>query len=528
MEALTNVVALVLVNWLPFDPMTRTTVGIVLSQLLHKFTEYITKHGVIHKIWFLRRLFAYNTVKFSSENYQFYNLIDYYHKKFNHIIKDTNIVHVRGNRHLMIDALSQNSIIDVYDGQSYYIQVKKSGENKVDDVMCSSYNIIFSSNQSTIEINKYIEHLAKTISRSVDHEFCLYSINVEKSDKHRKLSWNFGRSVSNKTKKNVLVSDKVQKDFYDDMETFWGQEESYNKRGITFKRGYLIHGTPGSGKSSLISSIINEYELPVFKFDMSVIQENDELNKLNDTIYDYIGMSEKHLLLLEDIDRCRLFDRWNRGSGITMDAVLNMLDGIGGTHGRITIMTANNISELVQVQGLLRPGRIDRIIELSNCEEMQINRIISLNFDKDVDEVKIEGVKTTPANLNKLIQILDDYELVIKYLGKHKNLNDDDLENIDLENKESAIDTKPKMKMNRRGRVIKERKKSDKPRGFDVIERLKRKIKKEEIDLGFSSDKQDIDFQIRSLQFKKMRIELEQRQKIFDEQQTKVDTKKEN
>lgn len=532
MNALSNFITVLVVNLLPFDPSIRMSIGLVLGQLLDKCFEYISKHGHIYNIWFIRRFFSYNTVKFSSENYQFYDLIDYYYKKYNSIIKDANVIHIRGSRHLMIESLSRQSIVDTYENNKIYIQINKIGESKVDDMTVSNHNIIFSSNQPTEKINKYIENLLKIISKSVDHEFTLYNITVEKNDKHRKVSWNHGRSVSNKTIENVIVSEKIQRDFYDDMEIFWTKEDNYNKRGITFKRGYLLHGPPGSGKSSLIASIVNEHQLPVFKFDMSIIEENSELTRLNDTIYDYIGMSERHIALFEDIDRCTLFDRYTRGSAITMDALLNVLDGVNGTHGRITIMTANDISSLKRVQGLLRPGRIDRIIELSMCSNMQIKQILALNFDKDIKDITInKNVELTPASLNKLIQIAEDYDLVIDYLNKHPVVNDDDLENIrDIKEsvaEKSTENKSVKMKMNRRGRMIKERKKSDKPRGFDALERLKKKIKKEEIDLGFASDKQSIDFQIRNLQFKKLQIELDQRQKIFDENLKNNSDKKE-
>jgi AAA+ superfamily predicted ATPase len=427
----------------------------------------------------------------------------------------------------MIEALSQSSIVDVYDGESYYVQIRKTGENKIDDITCGTYDIIFSSNQSTIKINKYIEYLMKSTSKSADHEFTIYNINVEKNEKHRKLSWNHNRSISNKTIKNVIVSEKVQKDFYDDMATFWEREEKYNTRGITFKRGYLIHGPPGSGKSSLISSIINEHELPVFKMDMSIIRENEELNQLNSTIYDYIGMSERHIVLMEDIDRCALFDRYNRDTRVTMDAFLNMLDGIDGTHGRITIMTANEIDSLVCVKGLLRPGRIDRKIELTNCDDLQIRKILALNFDKNIEDVKVDGVKTTPASLNKLIQIIDDFDLIVKYLETYKELDDDELETLDVEKITNSKPTtndappksKPKSRYNRRGRPIRERKKSDKPKGFLVMERLKKKIAKEEMEIAFAVDKHTIDHEIRCLMFKKMQLELNKRQKVFDENQ---------
>jgi SpoVK/Ycf46/Vps4 family AAA+-type ATPase len=509
MNTFTNFVTLVIVNLLPIDTNARMAIGLALGQLLDKTIEYITKNGIINRIWFIRRWFGYNTVRFSSENYQFYNLIDYYYKRYNHIITDANILHARGGRHLVIESLSHHSMIDTFEGERYYTQIRKTGEIKVDDIPNPTYELVFSSNQSTEKINSYIENLMKITSKSVDHEFSLYSINVEKSKEHRKISWEQGRSISNKTIKNVIVSEKIKRDFYDDLESFWKKEDEYNRCGITFKRGYLIHGLPGSGKSSLISSIINEYNLPVFKLDMSIIKENDELARLNNTIYDYIGMSERHLVLMEDIDRCKLFD-YNKYSELTMDAILNMLDGVNGTHGRITIMTANNISQIKVIQGLLRPGRIDRIIELSYCSNIQIKKILALNFNRD-DNFELNDVNITPASLNKLIQILQNFDMVIDYLNKHPNINEDDLENI----REPDKQTYDVNQINIIHRV-RRYKKSNKPRGLPTIEKLEKQINRDEVDLEFAEDKGSLDYRIRELRLAKLKLQLEKKKKIYN------------
>jgi SpoVK/Ycf46/Vps4 family AAA+-type ATPase len=242
---------------------------------------------------------------------------------------------------------------------------------------------------------------------------------------------------------------------------------------------------------------------------MSIIKENDELARLNNTIYDYIGMSERHLVLMEDIDRCKLFD-YNKYSELTMDAILNMLDGVNGTHGRITIMTANNISQIKVIQGLLRPGRIDRIIELSYCSNIQIKKILALNFNRD-DNFELNDVNITPASLNKLIQILQNFDMVIDYLNKHPNINEDDLENI----REPDKQTYDVNQINIIHRV-RRYKKSNKPRGLPTIEKLEKQINRDEVDLEFAEDKGSLDYRIRELRLAKLKLQLEKKKKIYN------------
>ena len=542
--SLINFIVVIIINALPYDSMAKMNLSLVLTQLLEKLFEYLQKNDYLNPT-FIRRLYRYNTVTLPSQHYHFYALVEYYYKKYNPIIKEADSIMRHGERKLMIKTLTQNSIEDQDESRNtIYIQIKKLGEIKEDEVMIGSYQMVLTSTASVDIINQYLSIRLKACSVTNDREFRIYNIDVEKGDKHKKMSWISHLSISNKTEENVIVSSKIKRDFYNDMEKFWNSEESYNKRGITFKRGYLIWGIPGSGKSAIISSIVYKYQLPIFRFDMSIIKENEDLLKLNDSIYDQIGLSERHLVLMEDIDRCDLFCR-RYNSAITMDSLLNMLDGVGGAYARITIMTANDIRDLQNVEGLLRPGRIDRIIELSNCTDDQIRGIIALNFDKKPEEVKIkEGIKINPANLNKIIQILDDFDKVIDCLNT-KEIDEDTLENlyeIKIDSPESPDSKKSskskgvwkngvyqvqpgrrarnKSKNTRGGRrYIPNKKKTDKPHGLTMLENLDKKIEKEEIQLEHDLDNKTIDYKIRVLQLEKLKKERDEKKILFQKKQ---------
>ena len=43
----------------------------------------------------------------------------------------------------------------------------------------------------------------------------------------------------------------------------------YGDRGIPYRRGYLIHGTPGSGKTSLITAMAGELRLNICILNLS-------------------------------------------------------------------------------------------------------------------------------------------------------------------------------------------------------------------------------------------------------------------
>jgi ATP-dependent 26S proteasome regulatory subunit len=182
---------------------------------------------------------------------------------------------------------------------------------------------------------------------------------------------------TNKTLENTIYSDDVIKDVFDDVHQFINNEDWYAKRGIPYKRGYFLHSTPGQGKTSIAKIIANKYNLPIFSMDLSVIDSNSTLNRLITDI-NYFTNNEKYILLMEDIDRNDFFT--GPATNITMDAFLNVIDGIFEPNGRILIMTANDPEKILANTALTRPGRIDVIKELTDCDRKQLEALYKIFY----------------------------------------------------------------------------------------------------------------------------------------------------
>src|SRR6267154_2940693 len=71
----------------------------------------------------------------------------------------------------------------------------------------------------------------------------------------------------------------------------------YADRGIPFRRGYLLHGVPGSGKSSLIHATAGELMLDIYVVSLSSSWISDS------TLTTLMGrVPARCVLLLEDLD----------------------------------------------------------------------------------------------------------------------------------------------------------------------------------------------------------------------------------
>jgi chaperone BCS1 len=148
----------------------------------------------------------------------------------------------------------------------------------------------------------------------------------------------------------------------DDARAFLRLERWYAERGIPYRRGYLLHGAPGSGKTSLVRAVAGELRLPVYQLPLSGAGVDDEAfhRLLN-------GTARRSVVLLEDVDAGVASQTWTVGddrsvdqswSRLTLRGVLGALDGVGAAEGRLLFMTCRDVRVLEPA--LIRPGRIDK------------------------------------------------------------------------------------------------------------------------------------------------------------------------
>ena len=183
---------------------------------------------------------------------------------------------------------------------------------------------------------------------------------------------------SSTTLSNTIVSDEIQSQLLDDVSTFMENEAWYNAKGIPYKRGWLLNGVPGTGKTTIIKAIANSYHLPIFRVDFGLITTDAEFRYIMSSITHYT-QNKPYLLAFEDFDRCDLFkNAYDRKSSLTESCLLNEIDGLTESHGRLLFITVNDMSNLLRKQhaAFLRPGRVDRVVEFKPCKPTQIKRML--------------------------------------------------------------------------------------------------------------------------------------------------------
>ena len=137
--------------------------------------------------------------------------------------------------------------------------------------------------------------------------------------------------------------------------------------------GILLHGPPGTGKSSLAKAIACKFHLPLYQMSLNGLEGN-ALYSLSTKI------QQRSVLLLEDIDRAHIsqgegqFESKEFGKrAIDLASLLNLMDGAAAPQSTVIIMTANDVEKLPPV--LIRPGRIDLRIKMGLATATQVQDI---------------------------------------------------------------------------------------------------------------------------------------------------------
>lgn len=212
--------------------------------------------------------------------------------------------------------------------------------------------------------------------RRCESEKVEQQLRVYASDPNDYTGWSRVPSVRARPASSVVLADGAMEQMVGDARTFFNSGESYQRRGVPHRRGWMLTGPPGNGKSSACMAVATEVGRDLHAINLRGLSSDNDLRKS-------MQNTGNCIVVMEDIDCVGLSrepDAEGKRRGITLSGLLNAIDGVGACEGRLLIMTANTPENLDRA--LVRPGRIDRTWILGNSTEEQIRRMAA-NFDAD-------------------------------------------------------------------------------------------------------------------------------------------------
>jgi chaperone BCS1 len=183
---------------------------------------------------------------------------------------------------------------------------------------------------------------------------------------------------------SIVLADNLLDELLADLRAFLDAGGWYTTRGVPHRRGYLLHGPPGNGKTTLVAAVAGELGLSVAVLSLSnkVLTDDILRNQVN-------ALPPGAILLIEDID-CAFAEKRAAGevTGVTMSGLLNALDGVSSREGRILFMTTNHPERLDPA--LVRPGRVDRSYCLGNTTPDQARRLFAWFYTAGRPDPEVE------------------------------------------------------------------------------------------------------------------------------------------
>lgn len=149
---------------------------------------------------------------------------------------------------------------------------------------------------------------------------------------------------------NLFLPKIIKNEIKSIVENFLSSKDFYLKNNIPWKRGIMLFGKPGNGKTSLIRTLISCYN---FKPVTIAPGANDDGVR---EAFTYAEEQSPSLLFFEDLES-------KLDKTIDISSFLNLMDGISAKNGLLVIATANDMKSL-KSNITDRPSRFDRKFEI--------------------------------------------------------------------------------------------------------------------------------------------------------------------
>jgi len=219
---------------------------------------------------------------------------------------------------------------------------------------------------------------------------------------------------------SIVLDAETKKEIKANTVDFLRRSDEWSKYGIPLRRGILLAGEPGTGKTIICRALMAVAEgITCITTSSYTLDDDDYITEL----YELAEDLSPCIVFIEDIDligQNRMEFGYQRGPALL--SLLSVMDGVEEQREVVTIATTNCLDTLDKALSE-RPSRFDRVIKLSRPSiEQRIELVRRLCEKIPLDDETQEYIagKTencTPAQLQEII-----YSLVIQYSAEHSEL----------------------------------------------------------------------------------------------------------
>ena len=239
---------------------------------------------------------------------------------------------------------------------------------------------------------------------------------------HRQGEWTMMKQRVNTDELYELPTEEIEV-ILTDLKNFWSKRELYSKYKLMHKRGILLYGDPGCGKSGIIQLCMGHIIKDLGGIVIN-IKDSDGLNGYMNIIgkFRQIEPNRPLVVIIEDIDAIA-----DDGQHATSQ-LLNMLDGVKQIENVVYIATTNYPDKLAE-RITNRPSRFDRRYYIETpSDEVRLAYLknkagdLELEFEKWVADTKGMSMSHLKELFISVLLLDKEYDVAIKDLKDLKKL----------------------------------------------------------------------------------------------------------
>lgn len=207
-----------------------------------------------------------------------------------------------------------------------------------------------------------------------------------------------GKNKAKQTRTNVKFSDVAgideEKLELVELVDYLKNPKKYAEAGARAPKGVLMEGPPGTGKTLLAKAVAGEAGVSFFSISGSEFEEmfvGVGASRVRG-MFDDAKKTAPAIIFIDEIDAVGRKRNEAVGTGTseqTLNQLLVEMDGFG-TNSGIIVMAATNRADVLD-PALLRPGRFDRVIQVSLPDIRERAAILKLHAKgKKIDEKTVD------------------------------------------------------------------------------------------------------------------------------------------
>ena len=178
---------------------------------------------------------------------------------------------------------------------------------------------------------------------------------------------------------DLILPADLKQQIRENFEGFIGAKKHYKELGLPYRRGFLLVGPPGNGKTMVTKVIGGTYRINM----VALILKSDLDEAMVDRAFQTASNHQPCVLILEDLDKLTISSR------VSLSYLLNKLDGMDAPHGILVIATTNDPHRLDPAL-LHRPSRFDRVWEFKLPEYAERLAMLALRGKKHFSQAALE------------------------------------------------------------------------------------------------------------------------------------------